>query len=109
MEEKNRFLAHEGREGGEFLVYRHCEEFNEEHAAKRLQDRGYLNFRAAGSIDSSRRIIRFEQPTDASLCIQLLRRIITDDLENLDHYRSYEVFGPNGQSFGRLESHWIPE
>lgn len=99
----NRFLVQQGAEGGEFFVYLCCDRFTEDHAIKDLEDRGYVNFLAAGLINSTRRIIRFEQPTDTNLSLALLRRITIDDFRLVEYYGGFQVVAKDGKSLGKLE------
>lgn len=107
--DNNRFLVHQGGDGGEFFAYVSCERFNEDDASNYLRDRGYVSFRAAGSIDSVSRVIRFERPTDPDICIQLIRKITFDDERLVQYYRGFGVIVADGRSLGKMELHWFPE
>jgi hypothetical protein len=102
----NRFLVHEGGDGGEFFAYRCTQRFNEDEARDYLQGRGYLNFLADGSIDGLQRVLRFEHPCETSFCTHLLERITIDDFRLVEHYKGFEVLASDGTSLGNLESYF---
>jgi|ERR1035437_1272995 hypothetical protein len=108
-ENNNRFLVCQGKEGGEIFVYKCPKDCTVDEAVIYTQSRGFKNFLAAGSIDPGNKVFRFEQPADPDICVRLLQRITSDDLRILEEYEDFLVITADGNSHGKMNSHYFPD
>jgi len=108
-EDNNRFLVHQGKDGGEIFVYNCPKHFTEDEAVIFMQDRGFRNFLAAGLINPANNVFQFERPADPDLCMRLLLRITSDDLSIVEHFGGFRVITADGNSHGKMKSHYFPD
>jgi hypothetical protein len=100
-----RFLVHHaGDEGGLLYVYPpSCPDISAEIF---LRESGYEHFLARGTILSKdAREWRFLDPKDKESCLDLLRRLVADDVDVLRYFSKHAVIAPNGDDCGSIKDY----